>query len=24
LFSDPYVPNWNRREKPAGNGAERR
>jgi len=20
LFSDPYVPNWNRREKGAGNG----
>lgn len=23
LFSDPYVPNWNSREKAAGNGAER-
>jgi hypothetical protein len=23
LFSDPYVPNWNRREKAARNGAGR-
>lgn len=24
LFSDPYVPNWNRREQSAANGAGRR
>ncbi|HLJ11115.1 MAG TPA: hypothetical protein VKU82_07995 [Planctomycetaceae bacterium] len=24
LFSDAYIANWNRREKPATNGAERR